>query len=80
MKTIVKKSKKEDERNQREEENEAARVSTSAAPERGKSISSIRENIPQNVEGEVMSTPTTIGANIAQGEDAGTSPHLTDAA
>ena len=66
------------EKRRNKKEDKAAKVSNSVALARGHSAGSVRETIPPILEGEVVSAPTTIGANIALGEDVGASSHLTD--
>lgn len=54
-------------------------MSISAAPVEGKVLHRFGEMILPTQEGEALSAPTTIGPNIAQGEDARASPHFIDA-
>lgn len=79
MQRAAKKSKKTAAKEEKRLQDEAASVSTSAALVRGQISDPARVEIPPTMEGEIVSTPTTMGVNVVPSEATGASPHLTDA-
>lgn len=78
MRRAVKKSSREAKKQQKGLQDEATRVYTSFAPVRGQILDPVRDVLPSTLEGEILSTLTIIGINIAPSKNVGTSPYFTN--